>query len=97
MAGSHKVWLDGPYLHHRFEVSANPAHPLSRVPVLGSFITYNLGRNPQFIVSVKYLGYVAFERDTPDPSILPDPTESEGWEFDLYLEIGGELIEGGMT
>ena len=69
MPGSHNARLARPDRDHQFEVSAQPAHPLSRIPVLGPFITYNLGRNPKFNVSVKYLGYVAFEGEPPDPSI----------------------------
>ncbi len=90
MAGSHNVLLARRHGGHQFEVSAIPAHLLSRVPVLGPTFTYNLGRNPRFTVSVKYLGHVASQGDDPDPHVFPNPAESGLWDFDLYLKIGGQ-------
>lgn len=96
MAGSHKVRVTGAGRNCWFEVSAKPAHLLSRVPVLGPFVTYNLGRNPRFIINVQYLGYVTRDEcDTPDPTILPSLADQKLWNFDLVLHIEGDYIEGG--
>ena len=86
MAGSHKVRVSQGGSWHRFEVTARPERCLSRVPILGPFFTYNLGRNPRFVVEVKHLGYSLGDEDNLDPEILP----AEGtWEFDLVLMVNG--------
>jgi hypothetical protein len=91
MAGSHKVRVYRPDSSHWFEVSGKPAHPLSCIPVVGPFITYNLGRNPKFSVSVKYLGSDTEEGNDSFDSLQ----EAERWIFDLYLHIDGEYIQDG--
>ena len=88
MAGSHKVRVFKQGSGDRFEITARPEHILSRVPILGPFFTYNLGRNPRFALDVKHLGYsLSGDEDDLDQEIPP----IEGtWELDLVLVVDGE-------
>ena len=87
MAGSHKVRVFKQGSGHRFEMTARPERILGRVPILGPFFAYNLGRNPRFAVEVKHLGFsMSGDEDDLDPEIVP----AEGtWEFDLVLMVDG--------
>ena len=93
MAGSHTVDLR--MSQFKFEASAKPARLLSRIPGAGPFFTYNLGRNPRFVISVKYLGYAGWlQGDIPDPKILPNEGDRELATYDLYLLIDGRPVQG---
>lgn len=88
MAGSHKVRVFKQGSGDRFEMTARPERIFSRVPILGPFFTYNLGRNPKFALDVKRLGYsLSGDEDDLDQEI--PPTEG-AWEFDLVLVVDGE-------
>lgn len=89
MAGSHKVKVSRPDSRDWFEVTAQPENRLSRLPVLGPFITYNLGRNPKFAVKVKHLGY-GEDPDDLDAGIQPLQSEAALWQFDLVLMVDGQ-------
>ena len=95
MAGSHNVRISANGSHW-FDVSARPSHWLSRIPLLGPFFAFNLGRNPKFIVSIEYLGYSETgSKDDFDLNVLPVAREGQPWCFDLGLQIGGNYIQGG--
>lgn len=101
MAGSHKVRMTRGGSDFWFEVTAKPANLLSRIPYLGPFLAYNLGRNPRFVVEVRYLGYATVrlapigDEFIPDPNIMLGSEEAPYWVFDLALHIDEDYIQHG--
>ena len=91
MAGSHKVRVSKPGSGQQFEATVRPERIFNRVPIFGPFFTFNLGRNPRFVVVVKHLGYSpSGYGDDLIPGMVPGHDESDAWEFDLVLMVDGE-------
>ena len=96
MAGSHHVKLRRPDRSYCFEAWAYPSHPLSRIPLIGPYFTFNLGRNPKFVIKVKYLGYEdQDEASGYDSTMMPVPEDRVLWDLDIGMKVGGEYVEGG--
>ena len=90
MAGSHKVKVSSARSGHHLELTALPQRWFSRVPILGPFFTYNLGRNPRFVVEAEHLGYSPSGRgDDLIPEMVPGP-DAGSWELDIVLMVDGE-------
>lgn len=76
---------------HCFRIDAKPAHLLSRIPFIGPFFTYNLGRNPKFELAVTYQGLL-LEHGQYNTDALPDWTDTPFWNLDIVLEIAGNVV-----
>ena len=96
MARTHRVKVRRPYISYYFEAWAYPLHPMSRIPFFGPFFTFNLGRNPRFVVNMKYIGYESTGEGCSFDSVsIPPPEDEALWDLDLGLMIDGEYLEGG--